>query len=159
MIEHQRRTRTEGCRGLLAILAIAAVAIVFQFCVFAEVWHEQWFSLILFYSIFVFSVSFAGQGVLKNFLANDEFRCCLTEEELDCYCPIRRYGETFKVQLSEIAKLEKETDAEGHRWYVWDTYGKRYWLTPLYGNPCERIIRRIKEFRPDVPQVDNWSKA
>ena len=91
---------------------------------------------------------------IVNIIANDEFRCVLTTETLACYCSVNGAGETFKVELADIKKLEKEAWSESHRWYIWDVNDNRYWLTSNFDNPCERIIESIQELRPNVAQVD-----
>ena len=100
--------------------------------------------------------SLGGWYAIANIVANKEFRCKLTADTLDCYCPVKGVGETFTVKLSDITKLEKEVwedSQDSYRWYIWEGNGDRHWLTSNYGNPCERIIDRIQKLNPKVIQI------
>ena len=47
--------------------------------------------------------------------------------------------------------FEKEDWGDGsYRWYVWDSAGKRYWLTSNYDNPVDKFVEALRERKPDI---------
>ncbi len=73
-----------------------------------------------------------------------EFICRIDHDSIECICPDERDGDSFKLSLIEIVELRRMPGDDSHGWYVFDVYGRRYWLTNHYGNPADLFAKLIE---------------
>jgi hypothetical protein len=76
--------------------------------------------------------------------SNSEFLCRIDDEAIECVSPDSVDGETFKLRLSDIVKIERLGPSGKERWYLWDGTGRRYWLSDHYGNPADTFVELIR---------------
>lgn len=84
----------------------------------------------------------------------DEFVCRIDHELIECICPDEREGESFQLRLIEIVRLERMPGDGSHGWYVFDVYGRRYWLTSHYGNPADTFAKLIENGNLAVDMIE-----
>jgi hypothetical protein len=142
VIEHRRSTRREGLKHLLQLGAfVITFGIVYRW--FFAGWLGNWPPTALLNVFGVLTLLLAANSVWE-IIRNQEFSCRIDEEYLECNSP-KYSGDSFKLKISDIAKICKETGSESPSWYIYNTAGHRYWLTSNYGNPVRRFVKAIHE--------------
>ncbi len=152
-LKHSKSTMAEGISLLLWLGLIVIVAGCFQIYFFHAVWPEnRLFAL-------SFLVGEAAVGLLVFYVAmakirrNETFVCILDDELVECVCPDKTRGDTFRLKLTDLVRIEQQKDGDSHRWYLHDRQGSRHWLTRAYRNPADRFVRRIQQLFPDIPRI------
>jgi len=87
-------------------------------------------------------------------MQNGEFVCRLDSETFECSVPSKYSGETFRIRVGDITKIEKVKGEEMTTCYLWDKDGRRYWLTNHYRNPVAKFVAAIQKLNPAVNLVD-----
>jgi len=156
LIEHRKKTRSEGAQHLAAVGTTIGVLGTLMMALLV-LGHASWpFGAAGFLILTLIGV-IGGIYATLNILANREFICRLNDKTLECISPVWGCGETFKLSLTEIIKIEKECWSDSHRWYLVDKAGERYWLTTNYDNPADEFLARIRELCPSVEDVNTGS--
>jgi len=147
LIEHRKGTRKDARQALL--LNAVLFPIFFSIGLFI-LWrvHDRrfagfWFGILVVVTLIQLVIA------RMNWKADAEFVCRLSAQWLECQCPVKGLGESFRVAVSEIEGLE-ESSGDSPSWYVWAKDGRRYWLTSNYGNPAFRIVQKLRDLRPEL---------
>src|SRR5688572_8630917 len=137
-IEHRRSTRHQGFYEIALLVGLYLVFFLVYQRFFADwVWKGGDRSFFIFIAVMTFfGVALAVHAVWE-ILQNGEFVCRLDHETFECSVPSKYSGDSFKIPIADIARIERDTGAETTMWYLWDNKGRRYWLTGNYGNPAE----------------------
>lgn len=116
--------------------------------------NDPWFFRI-FYLILAIVSAVAGFYVFINFRVRGEFVCTLDDEHLECISPVPLCGQSFRVAICDIVKVEKKPSGDSsHTWYLYNREGRRFWLTENYGNPAGAFVALIKERNPAIEEVE-----
>jgi hypothetical protein len=153
-IKHSKSTLAEGVSVLLWLGLIVIVLGCFQIFFFRSVWTDN----------LPFALGFLAAEIAIGILGlcyaiakirrNETFVCLLDEEIIECVCPARERGDSFKLKVKDIARIEKRPNGNSHRWYLHDHQGNRYWLTADYRNPADKFVRQIRQLQPAVGQIE-----
>lgn len=149
-LKHSKSTLAEGVSLLLWFGLIVIVVGCFQIFLFHTMWTEKLpFAL-------AFLAAEAAVGFLVLYVAvgkirrNETFVCLVDDELIECVCPAKQRGDSFRLRLDDIVRIEKENQGESQRWYLHDLEGNRYWLTDAYRNPAKKFVQRIRELKPNL---------
>ena len=153
VLEHRRGTRQAGILALLGVGATAVGFIAFQVFFFPSLWNDDHLFFILFYAILSVVVTGVASIAIADIVKAGEFVCEMDDDIIECISPLEGCGDSFRIPIADIAKVEKVTGQDSHRWYIWDNAGRRYWLTSNYGNPADKFIRAIQELNEGVAEV------
>lgn len=146
------KTAAAEARDVLAWLLITLVGLgFFQWFLFPSSWLESQSHIVIFVVIEVVVAVFVAWYAFENLKSGDTFSCRIDDKDLTCHCPVSGCGESFRLPIDEIARLEKHDWGDGScRWYIWDRSGRRYWLTSNYDNPVEQFIGEVRRRVPKV---------
>lgn len=154
-LKHSKSTMAEGLSMLLWLGLIVIVVGCFQIILFGTVWSQQRpFAL-------GFLASEIAVGLLVLYVAmakirrNETFVCILDDEFIECVCPVKTRGDSFRLKLEELVRIEQQIDGERHRWYLHDRQGNRHWLTDAYCNPADTFVEVIRRLVPHVSETRN----
>ena len=149
-LKHAKSTLAEGVSLLLWLGLIVMVVGCFQILLFRTMWTENLpFAL-------TFLVAEIAVGLLVVYVAvakirrNETFVCFLDDELIECVCPVKERGDSFRLKLDDVVRIEQKKDGESHRWYLHDVEGNRHWLTDAYRNPAAKFVRHIREHKPSL---------
>ena len=149
-LKHAKSTLAEGVSLLLWLGLIVMVVGCFQIFLFHTMWTE-------YLSYFLgFLVAEVAIGLLVVYVAvgkirrNVTFVCFLDDELIECVCPVKERGDSFRLKLDDVVRIEQKKDGESHRWYLHDVQGNRHWLTDAYRNPAAKFVQRIREHKPNL---------
>jgi len=150
--EHRRSTRSQGVYELLQLAGVLVILVI-AYRLFFHPWVWQ-----LGFSAFVIitgtlATALTGHA-LWQIVRNREFVCRLDGEIIECIAPDRTSGNSFRLRIADIAKIEKTTQLEATWWYLRDRDGNRHWLTSNYGNPVHKFLSAIEEINPAVIEVE-----
>jgi hypothetical protein len=144
-IEHRRSSVREGWQTLLiggcTIAGLAACPLFFSD------WHwknDPGFVIIWYSFLGLFGLLLAYYA-FSNIIQCRDFVCRIDDQSIECQVPFSGAGDSFRLPLNEIVKVEKRSSGESYNWYIWDAAGKQYQLTTNYGNPAKRFIQAILE--------------
>jgi hypothetical protein len=152
IVEHRRSTRHQGIYELVLLVVMLVVfGFIHQWFFAHWVWDRGFF---LFIGVMALLGAVLGVHAVWEILQNGEFVCRLDSETFECSVPSRFSGETFRIRVGDIARIEKKTGGEMAAWYLWDKEGRRYWLTGNYGNPIAKFVAAIRKLNPGVNMVD-----
>jgi hypothetical protein len=158
ILEHRQSTRREGI-GTLVIAAVTVAGLIaiqvllFEYA-FLDGWQENKFFLVGFYGILALVTAVIVAYGVANIVKNQEFICRVDGEAIECISPVKACGESFRLPLAEIAKIEVKTGSDSAEFYLYDRAGSRYQLTTNYGNPGRKIIETILKLNPAVAHVE-----
>jgi hypothetical protein len=96
-------------------------------------------------------VSSAAMAKIRH---NETFVCLLDDELVECVCPVPERGDSFRLRLDDLVRIEKRRDGASHRWYLHDREGRHHWLTDAYRNPADEFARQILKLRPNICQTE-----
>ena len=152
-LEHRRRTRREGVEVLVgggATLAVlAGVAVALAVCEL-----EAWLAAAAALAILTFVAAAIVAYAALNIAARSEFVCRLDDKTFECISPVWGCGESFKLPVADIIRIEKERSSDDdHRLYLCDKSGGRYWLTSNYDNPVDTFLERLRELNPKIQEL------
>ena len=154
LLEHRRNTAHDGRQMLGWVIVTAAAIGVFQWFMLPEMLATAPWLVIAFLFLEAICVAVLCGLAAKQISTDGTFVCRITTEDLECVCPVAGCGQTFRIQVKEIAKIEsRSSGSRFQRWYVWDRAGQCHWLTPNYDNPVEKFLSTIRQLRPDVEEV------
>ena len=149
-LKHSKSTLAEGVSLLLWLGLIVIVVGCFQIFMFRTMWSEN----------LPFALGFLAAevaiGLLVVYVAvakirrNETFVCLLDEELIECVCPVEDRGDSFRLRLDDVVRIEQARDGETRQWYLHDLDGNRYWLTGAYRNPAAKFVRMIREIKPNL---------
>ncbi len=149
-LKHSKSTLAEGVSLLLWLGLIVIVVGCFQIFLFHTVWTTN----------LPFALGFLAAevaiGLLVVYVAvakirrNETFVCLMDDELIECVCPIKERGHSFRLNLDDLVRIERERDGESERWYLHDLEGNRHWLTNAYRNPAGKFVRRIRQLKPNL---------
>lgn len=149
-ITHERNTSREGILALLGVAITTAGFVAFHTFLFPLPWRDcRTFAVIYIAIGAVVAVAVGIYGIF-NIMCNGKFICRLDNETIECVSPVKGCGDSFKVKINDIVKIEKEEWAESYRWYIWDSADHRYWPTSNYGNPADDLIEAIRETNDSI---------
>lgn len=153
IIEHRKRTVSEGY-SVLFWIAITVVGLgVFQCFLFPWIWTQDRLFVIASITIELVVVAFAIHYAKVNIRASDTFICRMDDNQITCVCPVPDCGESFSLPIKTIVRIDREETGEcGYRWYLWDASGHRFWLTTNYDNPVERFLDAIRDRNPGIAE-------
>lgn len=140
-MKYTKRLSIEGRDNIITVgvMIVIVVCIVF-FLDFSVIWKVVCVVSMLGVSIYALRDAIAHLGSDKAFL------CELTKAEFIQECPIYSRGESFRIKLSEITKIELEHRHNNPRWYI-HAKRERYWITASYQNIDrkfgEELLRRL----------------
>ncbi len=153
-LKHSKSTLAEGVSLLLWLGLIVIVVGCFQIFFFRTVWKDN----------LPFALGFLAAeiaiGLLVLYTAfvkirrNETFVCILDDELLECVCPLKERGNSFRLKLDDLVRIEQKKDGDSSRWYLHDRQGNRHWLTDAYRNPAGRFVRRIRQLKPKISQSE-----
>jgi hypothetical protein len=72
----------------------------------------------------------------------------IDEQTIECVVPHPGAGESFKLPIQDIVKVEHDMRDDDSDWYLRDKGGRRYLLTVNYGNPILDIVEDIAAAQP-----------
>ncbi len=152
-LEHRRSTAREGVRLLVGLGASVVGLGVLQVFLFPSIWEESPRFVVAFFAIEALVTVVVLTFALLNVMQGEEFVCRIDESCIQCFCPVSVCGQTFKIHIADVVKVEREEWSDSHRWYLWDKAGRKYWLTSNYGNPADQIIELVREANAAVAEV------
>lgn len=149
-LKHSKSSLAEGV-SLLLWLGLTVIGLgCFQIFLFRTMWTEN----------LPFALGFLGAevavGLLVLYVAitkirrNETFVCLLDDELIECVCPVKERGDSFRLRLDDVVRIEQQKEGERQRWYLHDLDGNRYWLTDAYRNPVKKFVRQIRELKPNL---------
>lgn len=150
LIEHRRTTR-DNAKWILINLAfiVPTFAVVPYFILMGSPEDSFRFSFACcWYEILAVVTPLLSYVAWLDWKADGEFVCRLSAEWLECQCPVKECGESYRLPVSEIDGLESEDS--GDKWHVLDKAGRRYRLNPNYGNPVLTFVQKLRELRPEL---------
>ena len=149
-LEYTRAARTHAIRTFIHLVLTVLGFAVFQYFLFPMIWRDSHVFVILFFALegLIFGIAFIF--VWLNFKSSGEFVCRVDDGTISQICPVRGCGETFTICIADIVKIERKSSGESENWYIWDKQGRRYELTPNYGNPIKKFIGLIKDMNSEV---------
>ena len=149
-LKHSKSSLADGVSLLLWLGLIVIVVGCFQIFLFRMMWSEN----------FPFAVGFLAAevaiGLLVVYVAiakirrNETFVCLMDDELIECVCPMQERGDSFRLKLEDVVRIEREGNGESERWYLHDLEGNRHWLTDAYRNPAAKFVRRIRQLKPNL---------
>lgn len=155
--EHRRSTRRQGVYELLSLAAVVIVlAVVYRLFLHPRVWGFSFYGFIAVMG--TLALALAVHAVWE-IVRNGEFTCRIDDEIIECVSPNQASGNSFRLQIADIAKIEKTTQCDSAWWYLWDKDGNRYWLTSNFGNPVHKFLNAIEEINPAVVEVESMAVA
>jgi hypothetical protein len=117
----------------------------------------------IFATVFLSGAAVAAIVIFYYALANitrcRDFVCRIDDRTIECSVPLPSAGESFRLAIDDIVKVEKRASGESHDWYIWDAAGKQYQLTRNYGNPVKKFIGAILERNPAVVEEHTASMS
>jgi hypothetical protein len=153
-LKHSKSTLAEGVSLLLWLGLTVIVVGCFQIFFFRAMWTEN----------LPFALGFLAAeiaiGLLVLYVAvvkirrNETFVCILDDELLECVCPLRERGDSFKLRLDDLVRIQQQKDGDSSRWYLHDRQGNRHWLTDAYRNPADTFVRQIRQLKPKISQTE-----
>jgi hypothetical protein len=153
-LKHSKSTLAEGVSLLLWLGLIVIVVGCFQIFFFRIVLCENLLfafgSLAVELAIGLFVVYVAMAKIRRN----ETFVCLLDDGLLECVCSVEERGESFKLKLDDLVRIEQQKDGDSCRWYLHDRQGNRHWLTDAYRNPADKFVRQIRQLKPKIPQTE-----
>ncbi len=152
-LKHSKSTLAEGISLLLWLGLTVIVVGCFQIFMYPAMWPENRLFAMGFLvaeALIGLLVAWAAMAKIRR---NETFVCILDEELIECVCPLKTRGDSFRLKLKDLVRIEQAEDNDSHRWYLHDQQGHRYWLTHAYRNPADRFVDRIRKLVPDVPQI------
>lgn len=154
ILEHRRSTRRRGIILIAGVVLMLLLFAVVYFLFFAHwVWQKDDGFLICFFIVGLFSVVGVGGGIWEIYL-NGDFVCRLDEEALECSVPHKCYGESFRLPIAEIVKIEADGGSDTSAYYLWDKKNRRYRLSDAYFNPTHKFAAEIRKLNPAIIEVD-----
>lgn len=153
-LSYVRSSVGEGLR-VLAGVAVALLGMgTIQYLLFPRMWRTNPGVVVAVLAVESFFVVVGLSYALWRILHPQRFVCRLDGEYIECVCPVKACGDTFRLAVAEIAKIEHAHWGETHRWYLWDRGGGCYWLTANYGNPAGKFIEALLRLRSDIVQEE-----
>ena len=153
IIEHTRSTRTEASRALVGF-ALSITGLVIIFAVLARIASLSWLEISIISLVILAVAAVALAYCYVNYRSSDNFHLVLTENRVQCFCPIPSCGDSFNLKPHEIELIEIEEWGDSNRYYLRDINGNRHWLTGNYGNPINEIIGTLKLLNPKIQTKD-----
>lgn len=149
-MEHTRKAKDEGWKVFGVTIAVGITLLLgvqlFSAGHFGMSRGEQ----IVFYGI-IFTATIAALCYAAiNINSEDIFVCRLTDQLFFQHCPVKQCGESFKVRLGDIAKLECR---QGESWYIHTNDGETHQITNNYGNPAKKFADALLKSRPEIKTV------
>ncbi|MHB8903353.1 MAG: hypothetical protein ACYC6Y_31710 [Thermoguttaceae bacterium] len=153
-LKHSKSTIAEGISLLLWLGLTLIVAGCFQIYFFEPVWpRHRLLALGILAGEAAVALVVLGVAAAK-IRRNETFVCILDDELIECVCPVKDRGDSFRIRLADLVRVERQLDGDSHRWYLHDRQGKRHWLTHAYRNPADRFVHRIHQILPDLPRTE-----
>ena len=149
ILKHSKSTLAHGVRMLLTGGLFAIGIACFFIYGFSWAWKQSPVAVVLGAGFLILWLIGIGFVAFVNIRKNETFVCLIDDEFIECVCPAGAFGDSFRLRLNEVARIEKE----GDRWYVCDGQGGRYWLTSHYGNPADKFVGELKRLKPDIEEV------
>lgn len=151
LLHHHRSWKRDIGYSLLklAICMLVACGLLFVFA--GHFWPTVLIWVILVFNVVMFAWKIAGLA-----RSREDFSCTLNDQHLECHVPTRSEGDSFRIALDDIAEIHRDSSDEGSpriRLHTQD--GRALWLTSNFGNPAKRILRLIREMRPDIPMIED----
>ena len=156
LLEHRRTSRTEGlvilswAWGTAAIL-VGSVSVVY--------WLNGMDGVMgpVFYASFCGIVLLVSAGAtwlaISHIRQGGEFVIRVDERKIECSVPLPGAGESFKLPIQDIVKVERDMRDDKADWYLHDKAGRRYLLTVNYDNPILDIIELLERLNPAIEEV------
>jgi hypothetical protein len=156
LLEHRRTSRKEGVLIVVRIWGIAAILVGSVSVVYWRGWMHGVMES-------VFYVLFCGTALLVSALATwmaishirqgGEFVIRVDESKIECSVPHPGAGESFKLPIQDIVKVERDMRDDKSDWYLHDKSGRRYLLTVNYDNPILDIVELLQQLNPAIEEV------
>jgi hypothetical protein len=156
LLEHRRTSRKEGV-GILCLAWGTAAILIGSLSVVC--WTGRMHGVI----DSVFYVMFCGMALLMSALATwmavshvrqgGEFVLRIDERNIECRVPLAGAGDSFKLPIQDIVKVEHDMRDDQSEWYLHDKAGHRYLLTINYGNPILDIVELLQRLNPAIEEV------
>src|SRR5437879_3159014 len=108
IFEHRRSTRRHGLYTLGTFALTIAGMGVFQFYFFPSIWNDDPSFVVIFWVIATIAAVLAVVYATVNIVKGGEFVCRMDESNIECVSPVRGCGQTFKLQIADIARVEKQ---------------------------------------------------
>jgi hypothetical protein len=153
LLDHRYGTKSEGRRALFWGLLVPTVLIVAIHLFPNDMRHED----PIFYYVFVTLALVIPAAVvfliaIPNLRMDREFRFVITEEQIECDCPAKAYGDTYTIPIREIVALEAKDGIDSANWWLVASDGRRLKVTTGYKNPVHKILTILRRLRPDLPE-------
>lgn len=159
-LKHSKSTLAEGVSFLVGLGLFVIGLGCFQIFFFPAMWAEDPWLVLAFLAI---EAMLGGLGIyysLMKIRRNETFLCLLEDGVLQCICPVPRLGDSFKIGVADIRRIDKEAEpGDSWRWYLVDAEGGRYWLTSHYHNPAEKFVSAIRQLNPEIIQTGEGSET
>lgn len=154
-LEHRCTSKREGVQTLLRALAVMAIMMTIASVVYA--WTRRsdpsLFSSLALAAVWLFALAFVGLAVwyaVVNIRTGGEFVVRIDDIAIECRIPLAMAGQSFKLPIKDIVKVEHDMRDDNPRWYLHDKSGRRYLLTPNYDNPILDIIELLERLNPAI---------
>ena len=144
-MEYSRKASDEGWK-MLAVVAVVSLFLLVGTLVFdmGTLWRLIW-------SLLVIGLSVVGLiYAAVNIRSEKTFICQLTEREFIQDIPVASCGESFRVSLDTITKIECHDgggEVPSDEWYIHTNSG-RYRITSNYGNPASKFVEALQHRNP-----------
>lgn len=144
---------------LLSVVVVLAFFGAFYWWFLADWVWERDNGFVIFIVVTGFlAVVLTAHGIWEM-VRNKEFVCRLDWEAIECSAPSKWEGQTFKLPVAHIVKIEKCISSESRSYYLWDQDGQRYWLNENFGNPASKFVAAIRELNPAVIEIpERWAQ-
>jgi cell division protein FtsW (lipid II flippase) len=148
-MKHTKRASIEGRDNLITIVVMMVIS---GFAVFYFELSVKWgiflAALMLFLSVFMF------RDIVAHLRSDKVFLCELTDDELIQECPVESRGDSFRISLSEIVKIELEHTNGNPRWFV-HTIAERYHISASYQNIDRKIGDELLKRLPHAERFNS----
>ena len=156
--KHSKSTLAEGVSLLFWFGLIAIVGGCFQIALSRSVWAE---SRLIVLGVLALEIAIGATVLwlaIGKIRRNEMFLCILEDDVIECICPLAERGDSFKLKLTDLVRLEQDGTGPTRRWYLHDRQGNRYWLTDAYRNPADKFIRRLQKLNPKLAVTGGQDK-
>lgn len=153
-IEHQKSTRAAALKNALSAIGVCVLVLPILCLTFRN--DEYFWGWLFFAMLFIAFEALLLRTCLRNFIANEHFRCSLSPDQIFCHCPLDSQGDSFKLRLVDIQCIEERRYIEfPSKFFLVDFTGNKYWLTYGYDNPVKKILDGLQSLNPKIEIRDS----
>jgi hypothetical protein len=151
VLEYRRSWKREIVYSLLILLS----ATVLVYVLLRLLADQGLMPKIIGWTLLLFNYSIFGWNIATLLKRREDFFCTLYEKYIECHVPVSGMGDSFQIALDDIAEIHLDNSGEDQaKIYLHTQDGRSLWLTSNFGNPARKLLRRIRQMRPEIPLTE-----